>query len=164
MTSFVSIKRINEECTKLCEEGTQIWTNLMEDPKMKAVEGRLRDAQEKVHKASENISRVPLAERLTTILGSMQSYTKIKEIREQQKVLQQRLVPLQEESLRVIGELAVAHSTVKQATHYNEEKLTTLTAQVVEEILEQEAEVKKEVVTTKETLQKYMEAWRGETQ
>jgi hypothetical protein len=45
----------------------------------------------------------------------------------------------------------------------SEEKLMTLTAQVIEEILEQEAEVKKEVTTTKETSQKFMEAWRGDT-
>jgi hypothetical protein len=37
---------------------------------------------------------------------------------------------------------------VKQATYDNEEKLMTLIAQGVEDILVQEAEVKKEVVTT----------------
>jgi len=46
MTSVASIKRLDEECTKLCEENTQIWKNLMKDPKMKVVEARLRDAQE----------------------------------------------------------------------------------------------------------------------
>jgi predicted nucleic acid-binding Zn-ribbon protein len=44
MTSVASIKSLDEECTKLCEESTQIWTNLMEDPEMKVVEARLRDA------------------------------------------------------------------------------------------------------------------------
>jgi len=53
---------------------------------------------------------------------------------------------------------------IKQATHDNEERLTTLTTQVVEEILEQEVEVKKGVATTKVTFQKFMEAWRGTTQ
>jgi vacuolar-type H+-ATPase subunit H len=40
----------------------------------------------------------------------------------------------------------------------------TLNVQVVEEILEQEEDVKKEVATAKETLQNLMEAWRGTTQ
>jgi hypothetical protein len=35
---------------------------------------------------------------------------------------------------------------------------------VVEEILEREVEVKKEVATTRETLQNFMEAWKGMTQ
>jgi hypothetical protein len=59
--------------------------------------------------------------------------------------------------------LASAHGKVKQEVHGNEEKITTLTAQVVEEILEQEAEFKKEVVIAKETSKKFMEAWRGTT-
>jgi vacuolar-type H+-ATPase subunit H len=40
----------------------------------------------------------------------------------------------------------------------------TLTTQVIEEILEREAEAKKEVTTAKETLQKFMESWKGATQ
>jgi molybdopterin synthase catalytic subunit len=74
------------------------------------------------------------------------------------------LVPLQDEALRVIGALVVVQGTVKKATQDNEEKLMTLTAQVVEEILEKEVEVKKEVTTTRETLQNFMEAWKGATQ
>ena len=36
-----------------------------------------------------------------------------------------------------------------------------MTVQDVEEILEQEEDIKKEFVTTKETSQNFMEAWRG---
>jgi hypothetical protein len=71
---------------------------------------------------------------------------------------------LQDKELRVIGELEAVQDKVKKTTHDNEEKLMTLIAKVVEEIFEQEAEVKKEVVTKKETSQKFMEAWRGVTQ
>jgi hypothetical protein len=44
MTTIENIKKMEGECTKLCEESAQIWTNLVEDPKMKVVEARLRDA------------------------------------------------------------------------------------------------------------------------
>jgi hypothetical protein len=74
------------------------------------------------------------------------------------------MVPLPDEALRVIGELTAAQGKVKQATHNIEYKLMSLTGQVVEEILEQEAEVKKEVATAKETFQKFMEPWRGPMQ
>jgi hypothetical protein len=48
----------------------------------------------------------------------------------------------------VIGALEAAQGMVKEATQKNEENLTTLTTQVVEDILEKEVEVKKEVTTT----------------
>jgi hypothetical protein len=89
MTTVASIKRLEEECTKLCEESTQIWKNMMEDPEMKVVEARLRDAQEKAQKASENISTLPPVERMMTILAQRKSYNEIEKIRDQQKILQQ---------------------------------------------------------------------------
>jgi hypothetical protein len=62
MMTVENIKKLEEECTKLCEESAQIWTNLMEDPEMKVVEARLRDVQEKVQKASESINTLPPVE------------------------------------------------------------------------------------------------------
>jgi hypothetical protein len=64
----------------------------------------------------------------------------------------------------VIGEFPATYGNVKQVAHDSEDKLTIPTVQVIEEILEQEAEVKKEVMKTKETFQKFMKAWRGATQ
>jgi hypothetical protein len=61
----------------------------------------------------------------------------------------------------VIGELETAQGKVKQAVHDTEEKLMTLTMQGVEEILGTEEEITKEVVTTKDTSQKFIEAWRS---
>jgi predicted nucleic acid-binding Zn-ribbon protein len=43
MTIIENIKKLDEECTNLCEERTHIWKNLMEDSEMKSVEARLRD-------------------------------------------------------------------------------------------------------------------------
>jgi hypothetical protein len=39
-----NIKKVEEECTKLCEESAQIWTDLVEDPEMKVMEEKLREA------------------------------------------------------------------------------------------------------------------------
>jgi len=43
MTIIENIKKLDEECTNLCEERTHIWKNLMEDLEMKSMEARLRD-------------------------------------------------------------------------------------------------------------------------
>jgi uncharacterized protein YjbJ (UPF0337 family) len=64
----------------------------------------------------------------------------------------------------VIGELETTQGKVKQATHDTKEKLTTLTVQGVEEILGTEAKIIKEVATTKDTSQKFIEAWRSTQQ
>jgi len=48
ITSVASIKILDEECMKLCEENTQSWTKLTEDLTMKIIEEILRNAQEKV--------------------------------------------------------------------------------------------------------------------
>jgi len=131
---------------------------------MKVIEERLRNAQEKVQKAAKNINMLPPYEHMVAILVNKHSYNKIEELREEQKTRTQRLVPLQDEALTVIGALAVAQVTMKKVAQYNEEKLLTMTVQLVEEILENESEVKKKVATVRETLQKFMEAWKGTTQ
>jgi hypothetical protein len=43
VTLVASIKIMEEELGKVCEESTQLWKKLMEDPKMKFVEERLRN-------------------------------------------------------------------------------------------------------------------------
>jgi hypothetical protein len=50
---------------------------------------------------------------------------------------------------------------VKKETHEVEEKLTALTAQRVEEIVEIEKEIIKEVVTVKESSQKFIQKGRS---
>jgi hypothetical protein len=80
-------------------------------------------------------------------------------MRDQQKILQQRLGPLQEEAVRIIGELATVQGKVKHAAYEAEEKLTGLTAQGAKEITQKEAEIIKEVEVAKEASQKKL--WHG---
>jgi hypothetical protein len=127
MTAVENIKRLEEECAKLCEESAHIWTNLMDDLEMKVLEDKLINAQEKKQKALENISMLPPTECMTTILAQRKSYNEIEKIRDQHKILQQCLVSLQDEEIRVIGELAASHGKIKQTMHDSEEKLMTLT-------------------------------------
>jgi hypothetical protein len=57
----------------------------------------------------------------------------------------------------VIEELAAAQSIVKQEVQDNTEKLMTpITAQTIERILDQEAQAREKVTTTKETFQKFI--------
>jgi hypothetical protein len=60
---------VEEECTKLCEESTQIWKDLVEDPDMKVVEAKLREAHEKEQQYSEKITTLPPYECMKTILA-----------------------------------------------------------------------------------------------
>jgi hypothetical protein len=64
----------------------------------------------------------------------------------------------------IIGALEFSQGTMKKTSQDNEENSMTLIVQVVEDILEKEVEVRKEVTTTRETLQNFMEAWNGTTQ
>ena len=59
MTTVANMKRVQEECANLCEESTQIWTELVDDPEMKAVEAHLREAQERAHQALEKMTTLP---------------------------------------------------------------------------------------------------------
>jgi hypothetical protein len=71
---------------------------------------------------------------------------------------------MQEEAVRVIGELATTQGKVKKATYEAEEKLTALTAQGGEEIIETEETILKEVEVAKAASQKFIEAWRSRKQ
>jgi hypothetical protein len=38
MKTISNIKKVEGECSKLCEESAHIWTEIIEDPEMKGVE------------------------------------------------------------------------------------------------------------------------------
>jgi hypothetical protein len=94
ITSVEIIKSVDEECVKLCEESMHLWTTLTEDLTMKAVEERLRNAQDKAQKATWNISMLPPSEHIKTVLVRKKSYNEIEQLREEKKTLGQQLVPL----------------------------------------------------------------------
>jgi hypothetical protein len=50
---------------------------------------------------------------------------------------------------------------VKQATHETKENITSLTVKGVEEIMQNEATIIKEVSIAKEASQKFIKAWRS---
>jgi hypothetical protein len=70
---------------------------------------------------------------------------------------------LQEEALKVIGELATTQGKVKQATHETK-KIYNPDCTGVEEIVETEETIIKEVVVAKEASQKFIQAWRSTQQ
>jgi hypothetical protein len=82
----------------------------------------------------------------------------VEKMQDQQKILQHCLRPLQEEALKVIGEMETSQGKVKKATHETEEKLTSLTAQGVEEIVETKEKIIKEVAVAKNSSQKFIQA------
>jgi hypothetical protein len=43
-TSVENIESLDQECTKLCDESTHIWMQLMMNPKLKEIEDRIRNA------------------------------------------------------------------------------------------------------------------------
>jgi hypothetical protein len=114
-TTVANIKKIEGECTKLCEENAQVWTELIEDPEMKVVEAKLREVQEHAQQAAERVATLPPVECMSSILAQRQAQVEVEKMRDQQKILQQRLGPLQEEAVWVIGELAMVQGRVKQA-------------------------------------------------
>jgi hypothetical protein len=50
MTVVTNIKKVEENCTKLCEESEKIWIELVEDLEMKVVEARLREEKKGYNK------------------------------------------------------------------------------------------------------------------
>jgi hypothetical protein len=66
-------------------------------------------------------------------------------MRDHPNILKQRLVPLKEEEVQVIGELATMQGRVKKAVMESEDKIINLTMQGVEEITAIEETIIKEV-------------------
>jgi hypothetical protein len=100
---------------------------LIEDPKMKVVEAKLGDSQEKVKKHLDNINTLPPTKRMATILAQRHSYMEFENMRDQQNILQKCLGFMQEEALKVIGELETMQGKVKKVVYETEEKHMSLT-------------------------------------
>jgi hypothetical protein len=104
----------------------KVWEELMGDPDMKVVEAKLREAQEHANEVAEKVTTLPSIECMATILAQRQAYVEVERLKDQQKVLQQRLGPRQEETVTIIGELATLQGKVKQSTVETENKLQNL--------------------------------------
>jgi len=89
MTVVTNIKKVEENCTKLCEEREKIWIDLAEELEMKVMEARLREEKERAQQASDKITTLSPAECMTTILAQRQSYLEVDKLRDQQNILQQ---------------------------------------------------------------------------
>jgi ABC-type transporter Mla subunit MlaD len=98
---------------------------------------------------------------MVAILVQRQAYVEVERLRDQQKVLQQRLGPRQEEAVKIIGDLATVQEKVKQVVADTENKLHDLTEQATEEITAKEATIVTEVETTKAMMQQFIAAWKN---
>jgi hypothetical protein len=74
---------------------------------------------------------------------------KVERMQDQHNSLQHFSGPLPEEALKVIGELGATQGNMKQVAHETKENLTALTVQGVEEIVEIEETIIKEVAIVK---------------
>jgi hypothetical protein len=63
-----SMKSMDEECVKIYEESTQVWTTLMEIPKIKASDHKLHNSQEKVQKIKYMMSTLSVKGKLMVSL------------------------------------------------------------------------------------------------
>lgn len=77
MTTVESIRSLDEECTNLSEESTQVWSHLMEDAKLQAIEHRLQAMQEKVQEFKEIINTLPTTKQMTAIVENRPLYLEI---------------------------------------------------------------------------------------
>jgi hypothetical protein len=137
MTTVESIKSLEEECAKLYEESTQVWTQLTEDAELQGIEKKLQVALEKVQKFKETMSTLPPTENMVAIMENRKLYLDINQMRAEQQAHTQNIETLQEEAFLVTEELAVAQGIVKQAVQESAEKLKThITVETTEGILQ----------------------------
>jgi hypothetical protein len=89
------------------------------------------------------VTTLPPVELMTDILAQWKACVEVERLRDQQKILQQKLGPRQEEAVRIIGELAIVQGKLKQAMVEENNKLTDLTPKAIEEITAMEAIIPK---------------------
>jgi hypothetical protein len=85
----------------------------------------------------------------------------VERLRDQEKVLKQRLGPRQEEAVKIISDLANVQGKVKQAMIETENKLQDLTVQAMEEITTQEATINTELDAAKDSVQQFIVEWKN---
>jgi len=68
-TYVANIKKIDDECAKLCEENAEVWIELIEYPEMKIIEENLRDVQEQAQLVVERETTLPQVEHMLAILS-----------------------------------------------------------------------------------------------
>jgi hypothetical protein len=86
--AVVNIKKVEDECGKIREESVQVWKNLMGYLEIKAIEAKLREAQEQVHKEVEKVATLPPVECMESILAQWKACVEVERLRDQQNILQ----------------------------------------------------------------------------
>jgi hypothetical protein len=84
MTIVRAYKSLDEECVKLYEESTQVWTQLLENAELQALDQRLQTVHEKAQKIKDTMNTLPPPEWMTAIIENRQLNQEINKIRAEQ--------------------------------------------------------------------------------
>jgi hypothetical protein len=87
MTTMESIKSLEEECAKLYEESTQVWTQLTEDAELQGIGQKLQAALEEAQNFKETMSTLPPTEKMVAITENRKLYLDINQIRAEQQAV-----------------------------------------------------------------------------
>jgi hypothetical protein len=82
-TMVVKIKNLEQECIKICEEGTHV-EEMMNTPELQALDEKIRVAQEQVIQATERDKYLPPTERMTTLLANRKLHLVVEQLKEEQ--------------------------------------------------------------------------------
>jgi uncharacterized protein (UPF0335 family) len=82
-TSVEKIKSLEQEYINICDEGTQIWKDLTNNPYLEEMEEKIRTMKEQVHQANEYVNTLPPVKIMTTILANRKLYSAVEKMKEE---------------------------------------------------------------------------------
>jgi hypothetical protein len=105
-----------------------------------------------MRKCNRPLNTLAPPKRMLSILANKKIYTKVDQMKEEKRNMIHKLKPLQNESIRVVEELAITQSTMKLAVQDTKKKIAIVFAQTMEEIVDKEAKIEEKVHTAKDNL------------
>ena len=128
---------------------------------LQEISQKIYTAQGKVHKLQAVMDTLQPTEMVIAINENQKLYSEMNHLREEQQARTQKIEVLQEKSYRVTVTLTTTQEIIKHVVDEGVEKMQAhVTAEIVEQILQKEQEVKEKVATMKAIFEAFVVHWK----
>jgi uncharacterized protein YdcH (DUF465 family) len=154
--TVVRIRSLTSECKQLSDRSAQTYECLVEDPELRKLEAQLQEAQQQAFSVQVQMKLLTTVERMKRSQEQCAVQQQITALQGKVMEVTQKLQPVQDEACKVFEEIDGQGSQLDQVVATVEQCLEgPVTEKTIQELTEQEAQVKQQVEAARVKLEAF---------